>query len=145
MIVKLIGTITRIYDRKSGVSKTGNNWESQTYMLEETNPNIQYPDKISFTVFGREAIEFYNFQLGQVVSVDCVLSSNEFNGNAYTNLKALPPATSQRAQTFTQPQAQPQPRPQQQQQYYQQPVQQQAPQPQPQGQAQGTNADDLPF
>lgn len=137
MIVKLIGTITRIYDRKSGVSKTGNNWESQAYMLEETNPNIQYPDKISFTVFGREAIEFYNFQLGQTVSVDCVLSSNEFNGNAYTNLKALPPATAQRAQTFTQPQ----PRPQQQ--YYQQPAQQQAPQ--PQAQAQGTNAADLPF
>lgn len=143
MIVKLIGTITRIYDRKSGVSKTGNNWESQAYMLEETNPNIQYPDKISFTVFGREAIEFYNFQLGQTVSVDCVLSSNEFNGNAYTNLRAIPPATAQRAQTFTQPQAQQQPRPQQQ--YYQQPVQQQAPQPQPQAQAQGTNAADLPF
>jgi hypothetical protein len=127
MIIKLIGTIVEIGERKSGVSKKGNQWMSQDYVIEEASPTAQTPTKISFTVFGEDAINFYAFRQGQNVAIDCVLASNPYNGKYYTSLRALTPDI---------PQQQPQP----QQQY--QPRPQQTPQYQPQ---QDVNADSLPF
>lgn len=145
MIIKLIGSIVRVLDKKSGISKsTGNEWVSQDYVIEEINPNVQNPSRICFTVFGQDAINFYNFHLGQNVSVDCTLSSTEYNGRFYTSLNALKPAVTAQTQQYQQPQYQnqyqPQPQPQPQQQYQQRP--QQTPQYQPQ---QDVNADSLPF
>lgn len=131
MIIKLIGSIVRVLDKKSGTSKsTGNEWVSQDYVIEEINPNVQNPSRICFTVFGQDAINFYNFHLGQNVSVDCTLSSTEYNGRFFTSLNALKPAVTTQTQQYQQPQPQAQP----QQQY------------QPQRPAQqDVNADSLPF
>lgn len=152
MIIKLIGTIVHVGDKKSGVSARGNNWVSQDFVLEETNPNVQNPNRVAFSVFGEEAIQFYNFQLGQNVSVDCVLSSKQWEKGYFTSLRAMQPAVStqtrqynQYSQGYQQPQAQPQP--QQQQQCYSyggQTARVQQPTPQPQGQY-DVNPDDLPF
>lgn len=138
MIIKLIGSIVRVLDKKSGISKSGNEWVSQDYVIEEINPNVQNPSRICFTVFGQDAINFYNFHLGQNVSVDCTLSSTEYNGRFFTSLNALKPAVTAQTQQYQQPQYQAQPQPQQQ--YQQRP--QQTPQYQPQ---QDVNADSLPF
>ena len=138
MIIKLIGSIVRVLDKKSGTSKSGNEWVSQDYVIEEINPNVQNPSRICFTVFGQDAINFYNFHLGQNVSVDCTLSSTEYNGRFFTSLNALKPAVTAQTQQYQQPQYQAQPQPQQQ--YQARP--QQTPQYQPQ---QDVNADSLPF
>lgn len=112
MIIKVIGQIVEIKDRKSGVNKKGNSWVSQEFVLEESNPNNQYTTKIAFTVFGEEDINFFNFQMNQNVAVDCVLSSTMYNDRYFTSLRALSPnrniQTQQQQQTAPQPQERPQ-------------------------------------
>lgn len=112
MIVKVIGQIVEIKDRKSGVTKKGNSWVSQEFILEESNPNSNYPTRIAFTVFGEEDINFFNFQMNQNVAVDCVLSSTMYNDRYFTSLRALSPnrnvQTQQQQQTAPQPQERPQ-------------------------------------
>ena len=92
------------------MSKTGNPWKVQSYVLETQE---QYPRKVCFEIFGEDRIKNNPCKVDDVVTVSFDIESREFNGRWYTSIRAwrvqqgavaAAPAT---AQPTVQPSAQP--------------------------------------
>lgn len=83
--MEVTGKIIRVFDPQSGVSKTGNSWKKREYLLEI--PNGQYPTQIFFHFFGDRADQFI-LTGGKEYRISFDISSREFNGRWYTDLRA---------------------------------------------------------
>ena len=57
--MEITGKIIAVLEPRGGVSKTGNPWKVQEYVLET---NEQYPRKMCFDVFGEDKIQQFNIQ-----------------------------------------------------------------------------------
>ena len=106
----IVGKIIQVLPEQSGMSKTGNPWKVQTYVLETQE---QYPRKVCFEIFGEDRIKNNPCKVDDVVTVSFDIESREFNGRWYTSIRAwrvqqgavaAAPAT---AQPTVQPSAQP--------------------------------------
>ena len=60
--MEITGKIIAVLEPRGGVSKTGNPWKVQEYVLET---NEQYPRKMCFDVFGEDKIQQFNIQAWQ--------------------------------------------------------------------------------
>ena len=69
--MEIKGRIIHVLPLQEGVSKAGNPWKKQEYVLETEE---QYPRKVCFNLFGDK--------------VDQYLESREFNGRWYTDVRA---------------------------------------------------------
>lgn len=133
MNVELTGCIAQILPLEQGVSKAGNTWRKQVFILETQD---QYPRKVAISLLN-DNIDKYVIQVGTVVTANLDIESREWSGKWYTEVRAW---------QVTYPQAQPvaqatQPTTQAYtQQAYTQPVATPAPAP-----AQPQAAEDLPF
>ena len=78
------GRIIQKLDPVSGVSKAGNNWSKQEYVLETQEA---YPKKIFFSFFGDRANQ-YPLNVGDTVRLSFDIDSHEFNGRWFTNINA---------------------------------------------------------
>ena len=58
--MELSGKVIAVLDPRSGVSKTGNPWMVQEYVIETHD---QYPRKMCFDVFGEDKIKQFNGSL----------------------------------------------------------------------------------
>ena len=76
------GRIIQKLDPVSGVSKAGNNWSKQEYVLETQEA---YPKKIFFSFFGDRANQ-YPLNVGDTVKLSFDIDSHEFNGRWFTNI-----------------------------------------------------------
>ena len=76
------GRIIQKLDPVSGVSKAGNNWSKQEYVLETQEA---YPKKICFSFFGDRANQ-YPLNVGDTVKLSFDIDSHEFNGRWFTNI-----------------------------------------------------------
>lgn len=76
------GRIIQKLDPVSGVSKAGNNWSKQEYVLETQEA---YPKKIFFSFFGDRANQ-YPLNVGDTVRLSFDIDSHEFNGRWFTNI-----------------------------------------------------------
>ena len=83
--MELRGKIIQILPEKSGVTKSGNPWRVQPYVLETVE---QYPRKVYFEVFGDERIKNINVKVGDEVVVSFDIESREYNGSWYTVVRA---------------------------------------------------------
>ena len=83
--MELIGKIIQILPLQEGVSKAGNPWKKQEYILETLG--TQYPRKVCFNLFG-DNVDKFPMQVGQDVTVSIDLESREFNGRWYTDVRA---------------------------------------------------------
>lgn len=108
MTTSITGKIVEVLPPKSGVSKSGNEWMSQEYVLEEENK-----DRIVFNVFGAQKINEYNLLVGTIAAVTLKIESTSWNGKYYTKLSCIGCVSNTANQQPTaQPQQQvPQPRP----------------------------------
>lgn len=106
----IVGKIIQVLPEQSGMSKTGNPWKVQSYVLETQE---QYPRKVCFEIFGEDRIKNNPCKVDDVVTVSFDIESREFNGRWYTSIRAwrvqqgavaAAPAT---AQPTMQPSAQP--------------------------------------
>lgn len=106
----IVGKIIQVLPEQSGMSKTGNPWKVQSYVLETQE---QYPRKVCFEIFGEDRIKNNPCKVDDVVTVSFDIESREFNGRWYTSIRAwrvqqgavaAAPAT---AQPTVQPSAQP--------------------------------------
>lgn len=120
MNITINGKITNALPPRRGTSRTGNEWVSQDFVIEN-----EQGEKICFNVFGEDKIKNSGLRVGAVASVMCKIESKEWNGKWFTSVSC----ENCIVQGATQPNAQPQQRVQ--------PVQVQ--------QSSGTSADDLPF
>ena len=67
---------------QSGVSKAGNNWSKQEYVLETQEA---YPKKIHFSFFGDRANQ-YPLEVGDTVRLSFDIDSHEYNGRWFTSI-----------------------------------------------------------
>lgn len=103
--MEIKGTIVQVLPPQSGISKAGNAWKKQEYILE--NNEGQFPRKICFTCFGQNA-DTIQLQVGQRIIASFDVESREYNGRWFTEARlwrAVPDeATTQVApQPVTQP------------------------------------------
>lgn len=83
--MEIEGKIISILPAMEGISKTGNPWKVQPYVLETLD---QYPRKVYFEIMGAERIEKNACQLDDQVKVSFDVESREYNGRWYTTCRA---------------------------------------------------------
>ena len=76
------GKIIQKMEPVGGVSKAGNQWKKQEYVLETLD---SYPKKVKFDFFGDRADQ-YPLEVGDVITLSYDIESREFNGRWYTDL-----------------------------------------------------------
>ena len=83
--MEITGKIIAVLPERGGVSKTGNEWKMQEYVLET---HEQYPRKICFNVFGADKISQFNIQAGEEMTVSFDINAREYNGRWYNDIRA---------------------------------------------------------
>ena len=83
--MELTGKIIAVIPERGGISKAGNEWKIQEFVLETQE---QYPRKMMFNVFGADRLAQFNIQLGEVLTVSFDIDSREYNGRWYNDIRA---------------------------------------------------------
>ena len=81
--MEITGKIIAKLQPQSGVSKNGNNWSKQEYVLETQE---SFPKKVHFDFFGERANQ-YNLEVGQMVKLSFDIESREYNGRWFTSIR----------------------------------------------------------
>ena len=68
-----------------GVSKTGNAWKVQEYVIETHD---QYPRRMCFDVFGEDKINQFNIQVGEELTVSFDIDAREWQGRWFNSIRA---------------------------------------------------------
>ena len=84
--MEVIGKIVRKFDLQKGVSKAGNEWQKQLYLLEVNENNSQYPKQFVFDFFG-DRINQFNFEVGDTIKLSFDIESRSFNDRWYTDVR----------------------------------------------------------
>ena len=79
------GKIIQKMEPMGGVSKAGNQWKKQEYVLETLD---SYPRKVKFDFFGDRADQ-YPLEVGDVITLSYDIESREFNGRWYTDIRGF--------------------------------------------------------
>tara|TARA_Y100000593_G_scaffold72178_1_gene132585 strand:+ start:1193 stop:1513 length:321 start_codon:yes stop_codon:yes gene_type:complete len=83
--MKITGKLSKILDLQKGVSKKGNQWKKQSFILDT---EAEFNNEICFDVFGEKIEQIQNIKIGSQIEVKYNLSSKEFNGRYYHNIAA---------------------------------------------------------
>lgn len=124
MNITINGRITNVLPARKGVSKAGNEWVSQDFVIESTPE-----EKICFNIFGEDKIKQSGLQIGAIASVTCKIESKEWNGKFFTSISYVDGIVQSVQQPIVQTQT----------------TQHNKPTPVPTQQTSGTSADELPF
>ena len=71
---------------QSGISKTGNSWQKQEFVIETLE---QFPRKICANMWGERTAVLETLNIDDKVVMSFDLESREFNGKWYTDVKAF--------------------------------------------------------
>ncbi|MBO8445580.1 MAG: DUF3127 domain-containing protein [Bacteroidetes bacterium] len=86
MALELEGKIIRKLNVQTGVSARGN-WAKQEFIVEYQEGS--FPTQACFNVWGEDKVkDMERFQIGDQVKVSFNISSREYNGRWYTDLRA---------------------------------------------------------
>ena len=83
--MEITGKIIAVLPEQGGVSKNGNEWKKQEYVLETHD---KYPKKVCFQLFGADRIAQAAIQPGEELTVSFDIESREYMGKWYTNINA---------------------------------------------------------
>ena len=83
--MEITGKIIAVLPERGGVSKTGNEWKTQEYVIET---HEQYPKKVCFNVFGADKIAQFNIQAGDEMTVSFDINAREYQGRWYNDIRA---------------------------------------------------------
>lgn len=83
MDLKITGTVEQILEMQSGTSQRGE-WRKQDFIIDLPG---EYPRKVCVTVWG-DNIDRFALKQGEQVTASIDLSSREYNGRWYTDVKA---------------------------------------------------------
>lgn len=83
--MEITGKIIAVLPEQSGVSKAGNEWKKQEYVLETHD---QYPKKVCFQIFGADRIAQAAIQAGEELTVSFDIDSREWQGRWFTSINA---------------------------------------------------------
>lgn len=79
------GKIIAILPKRSGVTRTGNTWASQEYVLETQE---QYPRRLLFEAYGEDKIMEFYINDGDIVNVKFDCFAHQYNGRWYNCIRA---------------------------------------------------------
>ncbi len=85
MALVIKGKIEKILSEEKGVSRAGNQWVKQEFVIETID---QYPKKVCFTLFNDKVGMASNVKPGDEVEVSFDVESREYNGKYYHSLNA---------------------------------------------------------
>lgn len=85
MALSVKGKIQQILQPEKGVSKAGNEWNKQEFVIETDE---QFPRKVCFTLFGDKTSLVNGLNTGEDVEVSFNLESREYNGRWFHNINA---------------------------------------------------------
>ncbi len=85
MSLQVKGKIQQILKPESGVSRAGNEWKKQEFVIETEE---QFPRKVCFTLFGDKLSLINGLSNGDEVEVSFNVESREFNGKWFHNINA---------------------------------------------------------
>jgi len=90
--MEIIGKLIQKMPMQSGISKTGNSWQKQEFVIETME---QYPRKICANLWGDKTAILETLNIDDKIVMSFDLESREFNGKWYTDVKAwkVEPAT----------------------------------------------------
>jgi len=83
--MEIIGKLIQKLPLQSGISKTGNSWQKQEFVIETLE---QYPRKICANLWGERTAVLETLNIDDKVVMYFDLESREFNGKWYTDVKA---------------------------------------------------------
>ena len=83
--MELSGKVIAVLEPRGGVSKTGNAWKVQEYVIETHD---QYPRKMCFDVFGEDKINQFNIQAGEELTVHFDIDAREWQGRWFNSIRA---------------------------------------------------------
>ena len=83
--MELSGKVIAVLEPRGGVSKTGNPWKVQEYVIETHD---QYPRKMCFDVFGEDKINQFNIQIGEEITVSFDIDAREWQGRWFNSIRA---------------------------------------------------------
>ena len=83
--MELSGKVIAVLEPRGGVSKTGNSWKVQEYVIETHD---QYPRKMCFDVFGEDKINQFNIQIGEELTVHFDIDAREWQGRWFNSIRA---------------------------------------------------------
>jgi len=98
--MEFTGRIIAVLEPRSGVSqRTGTNWKSQEYVIEELISSSQFaPRRMCFNIWGEDKINAMNIQVGQELTVSFDINAREYQGRWYNDLRAWKVEPAQQAQ-----------------------------------------------
>lgn len=83
--MEITGKIIQVLPEQGGVSKAGNEWKKQEYVLETHD---QFPKKVCFQIFGADKIGQAAIQPGEEITVSFDIDSREYQGRWFTSINA---------------------------------------------------------
>jgi hypothetical protein len=83
--MEIIGKLILKMPMQSGISKTGNSWQKQEFVIETLE---QYPRKVCANLWGEKTAVLETLNIDDKVVMTFDLESREFNGKWYTDVKA---------------------------------------------------------
>lgn len=79
------GKIIAILQPRSGISKSGNPWMVQEYVIENSD---QFPRKMAFEIFGEERIKQFNVQMGEELTVSFDIDARQWQERWFNSIRA---------------------------------------------------------
>lgn len=83
--MELQGKVIAVLEPRGGVSRNGNEWKVQEYVIETHD---QYPRKMCFDVFGADKIQQFNIQVGEELNVSFDIDAREWQGRWFNSIRA---------------------------------------------------------
>ena len=83
--MELAGKVIAVLEPRGGVSKNGNEWKVQEYVIETHD---QYPRRMCFDVFGADKIQQFNIQVGEELNVFFDIDALEWKGRWFNSIRA---------------------------------------------------------
>ena len=83
--MEITGKIIAVLPERGGISKTGNEWKMQEYVIET---HEQSPRMVCFNVFGSDKIAQCNIQAGEELTVSFDINAREYNGRWFNDIRA---------------------------------------------------------
>lgn len=84
--MEISGKITAVLPIASGMSKSGQPWQVQSFVVEETEG--QYPQSLCLDIFGTEKIQEANIKVGEIVNVQFNVGCRQFGAKYFNSIKA---------------------------------------------------------
>jgi len=102
MSLQINGVIKTVLPLEKGTTKAGTEWQKQSFIVANNDGYEGKEQIFCFEVFGEEKVQNFNKfnKVGDSVSVDFNISTNEWNGKYFTSLQSWKVSKSESSATI---------------------------------------------